>query len=150
MFPNLNVKLETLMTTKVTTVNEFDFMTKVKEIFDDQGFHHVPVVNAENKLLGIISKHDYNKMLNSFSIFENSKSEIVSQKFMQSLLAKDVMTKEVTCLKPSDPLSAALRIFKENLFHALPILGEDNQILGILSTYDLLNYAYDQEGIVEA
>lgn len=149
MLPNQNIKVKDLMTTEVITVKQLDLMIKVKEIFDANSFHHVPVVDDENKLIGIISKLDFNKMLTTFSVFKNSKAEVANRKFMMSLLAKDVMTKQVAKLHPEDALSVAVGIFRENLFHALPIVNDDNQIIGMLSTYDLLNYAFDERKMLE-
>ena len=143
-----NIKIKELMTTEVVTVGPIDLMIKVKEIFDTNDFHHVPVVNEDGTLAGIISKHDYNIMLTTFSVFKNSRADVANRKFMMSMMAKDVMTKQVAKLKPGDSLSVAVGIFKENLFHALPIVDEDDKVIGILSTYDLLNFAFDEKKLI--
>lgn len=150
MLPNQNIKIKELMSTEVTAVKPNDLMIKVKEIFDANEFHHVPVIDDENKLQGIISQHDFNKMLTTYSVFKNSKAEVANRKFMMSLMAKDVMTDQVATLHPNDALSVAVGIFKENLFHALPIVDDENCIVGMLSTYDLLNYAFDERRMVES
>ena len=149
MLPHLNITIKELMSTEVVTVKRLDLMINVKEILEVNGFHHVPVVDEQNKLVGIISKHDFNKMLTTFSVFKNSKAEVANKKFMMSLMAKDVMTKDVAKLHPDDSLSVAVGIFKENLFHALPIVDNENRVVGILSTYDLLNYAFDDKRMLE-
>lgn len=149
MLPNLNITVKELMTTEVVTVNHLDLMMKVKEVFDTNNFHHLPVVDKDHKLLGIISQHDFNKVLTTFSVFKNSKAEIANRRFMMSLLAKDVMTKQVARLHPEDAISIAVGIFKENLFHALPIIDDENRVVGMLSTYDLLNYAFDEKRLLE-
>ncbi len=145
-----NIKIKELMTTEVVTVRPVDLMIKVKEIFDANDFHHVPVVNEDGTLAGIISKHDYNIMLTTFSVFKNSRADIANRKFMMSMMAKDVMTKQVAKLRPEDSLSIAVGIFKENLFHALPIVDDDDKIIGILSTYDLLNFAFDKKNLISS
>lgn len=143
-----NIKIKELMTTDVVTVNPKDLMIKVKEIFDTNEFHHVPVVDVDGTLTGIISKHDYNIMLTTFSVFKNSRADVANRKFMMSMMAKDVMTKQVAKLRPEDSLGVAVGIFKENLFHALPIVDKKNKIVGILSTYDLLNFAFDEKKLI--
>ena len=148
MLPNIKVK--ELMTTDVVTVGPIDLMMKVKEIFDANEFHHVPVVNEDGTLAGIISKHDYNTMLTTFSVFKNSRADVANRKFMMSMMAKDVMTKQVAKLRPEDSLRVAVGIFKENLFHALPIVDKKNKIVGILSTYDLLNFAFDEKKLISS
>ena len=61
---------------------------------------------------------------------------------MRSLLVKEVMSKQVATLGPEDTLELAAGFFRENMFHALPVVDEDNMLIGIVTTYDLLNYAY--------
>lgn len=87
-------------------------------------------------------------MLTTFSVFKNSKADVANRKFMMSMLAKDVMTQQVVKLHSEDPITVALGIFKENLFHALPIVDDENKVVGMLTTFDMLTYAYDEKNIL--
>ena len=144
----MNTPIKNLMTTDVVTIRPNDLMVVAKEIFETNSFHHIPVVDENEQLVGIVSRHDYNKMLTTFSVFKNSKADIANKRFMMSMLVKDVMTKHVARLHPDDPISVALGIFKENLFHALPIVDDKNRVVGILTTFDLLTYAYDEKKLL--
>lgn len=144
----MNTPIKNLMTTDVVTIRPNDLMIVAKETFEANSFHHIPVVDEDEQLVGIISRHDYNKMLTTFSVFKNSKADIANRKFMMSMLVKDVMTKQVAKLHPDDPITVALGIFKENLFHALPIIDDENKVVGILTTFDMLNYAYDEKKLL--
>ncbi len=144
----MNTPIKNLMTTDVVTIRPNDLMMVAKEIFETNSFHHIPVVDEDEQLVGIISRHDYNKMLTTFSVFKNSKADVANRKFMMSMLVKDVMTKQVAKLHPDDPITVALGIFKENLFHALPIVDDENKVVGMLTTFDMLNYAYDEKKLL--
>lgn len=144
----MNTPIKNLMTTDVVTIRPNDLMMVVKEIFETNSFHHIPVVGEKEQLVGIISRHDYNKMLTTFSVFKNSKADVANRKFMMSMLAKDVMTQQVVKLHSEDPITVALGIFKENLFHALPIVDDENKVVGMLTTFDMLTYAYDEKNIL--
>ena len=144
----MNTPIKNLMTTDVVTIRPNDLMMVAKEVFDTNSFHHIPVVDEDEQLVGIISRHDYNKMLTTFSVFKNSKADVANRKFMMSMLVKDVMTKHVAKLHPEDPITVALGIFKENLFHALPIVDDENKVVGMLTTFDMLTYAYDEKKIL--
>ena len=146
----MNTPIKNLMTTDVVTIRPNDLMMVTKEIFEANSFHHIPVIDENEQLVGIISRHDYNKMLTTFSVFKNSKADVANRKFMMSMLVKDVMTKQVARLHPEDPITVALGIFKENLFHALPIVGDENKVVGILTTFDMLAYAYDERKLINA
>lgn len=144
----MNTPIKDIMTTDVVTIYPNDLMIVAKEIFDSNAFHHIPVVDEYQQLVGILSRHDYNKMLTTFSVFKNSKAELANRKFMMSMLVKDVMTKQVAKLNPENPISLAVGIFKENLFHALPIVDFENKVVGVLTTFDLLTYAYEEKGVL--
>jgi CBS-domain-containing membrane protein len=143
-----NTPIKNVMTTDVICVHPNDLMIKVKEIFATNTFHHIPVIDGNEQLTGILSSHDYSKMLTTFSVFENSKADVANRNFMLSMMVKDVMTEQVAKLQPDDKISVALKIFKENLFHAIPIVNEKNRVVGILSTFDLLNFAFDEKRLL--
>lgn len=138
-----NIKVETLMTKKVKTVNPFDLMTVVSDIFAMNKFNHIPVINEEEQLAGMISRKDFNKVLTTFSIFNIARAEADNRRIQKSIMVKDVMSKIVIHLHPNDPISMAFEIFKENLIHALPVMDDNNRIIGIITTFDLLNYAFE-------
>ncbi|MFK8006307.1 MAG: HPP family protein [Saprospiraceae bacterium] len=144
----IDTPIKNVMTTEVICVHPTDLMQKVKEIFDVNTFHHIPVIDDDEQLIGILSKHDFNKVLTTFSVFKNSKADVANRKFMMSMMAKDVMTKQVAKLGPEHKLSTALGIFRENMFHALPIIDDENRVVGMLSTFDLLNFAFDEKRLL--
>lgn len=132
-----------IMTTKVITLHPEDTMDKVKKIFESYNIHHIPIVD-NGKVVGIISKTDYLKLLHGFTLFKTSKSESYNLAILRSLLVREVMTKQVAKLNADDTLETAVGFFRENLFHALPVVNDEGELVGIVTTYDLLNYAYSE------
>ena len=55
--------------------------------------------------------------------------------------AVDIMTAPVVSLQRSAPLEAAARLFSSHSFRHVPILDEQNKLVGILSERDLLRHA---------
>ena len=135
-----------IMTTKVICVRPDDTMDKVQDIFRKNNIHHIPVVD-EGKVKGIISKGDYLKLLHGFTLFKTQKSEEYNNAILRSLLAREVMTRQVAVLNSDDTLELAAGYFRENLFHALPIVDEDGSLIGIVTTYDLLNFAFSESEV---
>lgn len=140
------VKIQEVMTTNVFSVKPTDTMTKVSEYFSAEEIHHLPVVDNSGKVVGIISKTDYHRLQHGFTLFKSRESETYNAAIMRSLLVQDVMTKQVVTLLPSNSLFVAVDIFKENLFHAIPVVDGNRNLRGIITTYDLLNYAYTTQG----
>lgn len=50
--------IEQVMTKKVYTINENDSATKVAELMNRRKINRVPVVDAQNKLVGIVTRAD--------------------------------------------------------------------------------------------
>lgn len=131
--------IKEIMTTEVISVRPTDTMDKVDRIFNTADIHHIPVVSEDRKVTGIISKSDYFKILHGFTLFKAPVSKTYNEAVLRSLLAKEVMTQQVATLHPEDTVSRAADYFRENRFHAIPIVDEQRRLAGILSTYDLIN-----------
>ncbi len=142
-----NRRLGDIMTTKVITVHLTTTMDVVSDIFEKHNIHHVPVIEKDGTVVGMISKSDYYQLQDSFTLFKRAAAERINQAVFRSLLAGEVMSKQVAVLNPDDSVLMAAGYFRENLFHALPIVDEDRRILGIVTTYDLLTYAF-QDAVI--
>lgn len=134
---NLFSSVSELMTKKVITISQYAPLTKVKEIFDNNKIHHIPVTES-NQLVGIISKSDYLFFLNG----EHDLSSSYGPYRLKTHKVKDIMTKGVAWLEPTDKLNVALAVFKENLFHAIPIV-ENGKLVGIITTLDIITKVLD-------
>lgn len=124
-----------IMTRKPQTVSPTDTMEEVRKIFELRGFHHIPVLEG-SKLVGLVSYTDYLQLIRS--IFDNVQEERVNEKVLNATVVRDVMTQNVLCLSQNDTAETALRIFKANQFHSLPIVDDQQHLVGILTTYDLM------------
>lgn len=132
------------MTSNLITVSPKDNLLRVDKIFKENSFHHLPVVNEDKKLIGILSKSDYLMLCNSMSFFKKSNQEERNKRLFQSLLVQDVMKKEIAKLQPENTVMTAVGFFRANLFHAIPIVDKDEKLLGILTTFDLINLAFKE------
>ncbi len=136
MDPNISIKK--LMTTNLVTVQENDTIEFIREIYRNNGFHHLPVLSKNRKLKGIISKADLLKVNKIYSI--KDLEDTVQGIHTPAILAKDIMTKYPLTLDPEDSIGLAADIFLANQFHALPVV-EDGELLGIITVHDLLAYS---------
>ena len=138
-----------IMSTPVITVHKDDTMSKVQDIFRKNNIHHIPVIAEGNQVVGIISKSDYLRLLHGFTLFKTEKSIAYNDAIMRSLLVGEVMTRQVATLNPEDSLEMAAGFFRENLFHALPVVSDQGQLIGIITTFDLITYAYADTYVTE-
>lgn len=134
-------RIADIMTESVIVVQPTDTMETVQDIFRKHNIHHIPVVE-EGRVVGILSYGDYLKLLHGFTLFKTRKSDEYNDAILRSLLVKEVMTKQVATIRPDDTVEVAAGFFRENLFHALPVVDEEGLLVGIVTTYDLLHHAY--------
>lgn len=124
-----------IMTRKPVTVSVQDAFSFVRRIFEQMGFHHVPVTD-NGKLVGIISYTDYLRIIEMLLLQKESGQDI-EQRF-NNLKVADVMTTEVVTILESETVERAIEIFKTHNFHAAPVVDRQGHLTGILSTNDLL------------
>ncbi|MCB0584152.1 MAG: CBS domain-containing protein [Phaeodactylibacter sp.] len=127
----MNEPISTIMTKDVVTVRPGDALAAVKEILFKKHLHHIPVVEGK-KLVGIITSFDLVKLGKSAEEYAGIKVE-------------EVMTRKVATMYPNEKIGAAAQVFLENLFHGLPIVDDDYNLVGIITTHDVLKYQFHKE-----
>lgn len=127
----MNERLSAIMTKDVVTVNPDDSLDRVKELLFKKRIHHLPVVEGK-KLVGIVTSWDLIKSQIDWKDYSKTK-------------VKDIMTRNVATLGPNELIGAAAMIFLKNLFHGLPITDDEGNLLGIVTTHDILLYEYNKE-----
>jgi acetoin utilization protein AcuB len=116
------------------------------KLFKQHKIHHLPV-ESEGKLVGMLSKSDFLFFRRGFTSDDQEKLE--DEVRLNNYTAKDIMTTRLAKLDPDDKINVALEVFKENIFHAIPIVKND-RIVGILTTFDIINrLAVDSVAIAE-
>lgn len=126
-----------IMTTRIITVSADTPADIIKDIFRKNNFHHLPVVEKGDMLVGIISVEDFLRVS-----YLKSQDESAAEKNLEALTAKDFMTSYPLTLEPEDTVGLAADIFLANRFHALPIL-EEGRLVGIITAHDLLAYIFN-------
>ena len=138
----LHVKVKEVMTTDLIKVRQDTILKEVKILFDKHNIHHIPVVNDQNKFVGIISKTDLTLLLDWGTKLNLPSSMRRNTFLLTSNLAKDIMETNVMKVAPDDTLQRCVQIFRENFFRALPIVNAQEELVGIITTYDLMILAY--------
>lgn len=140
---NVLAPVKTLMTTNLITVNPADKLIKIKEIFDNNKIHHIPVVNYK-QIVGLVSKTDFVYFMRGFS--RNEEDRFVNEARLRAYKAEDIMTKGLAKLTPNQRINVALEIFLENRFHAIPVVEEKSgELVGIVTTFDIIKALASEE-----
>lgn len=131
-----------VMNRNLLCISEYETLTTAVRLLEENGFHHIPVLNKESKLVGMLSKSDIERLKMSASIFKNDTQEEYNEALFESLVVKAVMSRQVTHLNPSDSIVKAYDIFKMNQIHAIPIV-EHGELVGLVAPLDLLDFFFN-------
>lgn len=127
----MNEPISSIMSTNLLTVSPEMPLSEVKDLFKKKSIHHVPVVEGK-KIVGLITTSDLYWLNKTFQEYEG-------------MQASDVMTSKLATLNPDAKIGVAAQIFLRNWFHALPIVDENGDLLGIVTTFDILKYSFMKE-----
>ena len=133
--------VSTIMSSELICVKESDSLLLVDELFEKHDIHHIPVVNDDSKLVGIISIKDILLLKDWGSKYNLDKANQKNESLLKSKLASELMSKEVFVVSPETSLSYCADVLRENRFHSLPVVQND-KLVGIVTTYDLINCAF--------
>ncbi len=127
----LNERISSIMTRNLLTVDINSTLEDVKNLLDKKRIHHIPVVDGK-RLVGIVTTGDLMWLNKPFSEYPN-------------IHVKDVMTRKIATLEPSDKIGSAAEVFLEHLFHCIPIVEDNGELVGIVTSHDVLKYEYAKE-----
>jgi len=139
---NKSIEVKYIMTTDLITADPDEILDSVRHKLISNHIQHIPVVDGL-KILGIISRGDLHRMEHHFTLFQSEKALESNRQIFSTILASEIMTKTLVKLKDTDPASIAVDLFRENLFHALPVINAKDQLVGMITPLDLLKYAFD-------
>ena len=136
-----------VMVSPVVTVGPTATVRQVAQILLDRRISAVPVVDAENKVLGIVSEGDL--LHRAESATERSPSwwlrlltgdAQLATDYVKShaIKVQDIMTRDVATAAPETPLHEIAMVLEERQIKRIPILNKEGQLVGIVSRANLL------------
>ncbi len=138
-----------LMTRDLIIVYPDDTLERVADIFSAHHIHHLPVVDKSGSLKGILSKTDFLRVNHFLAVFNDRRFEDLMKRLRRSIKVEEVMNDKVVTITAQEPLRVAADLFRENLFHALPVV-EKGKLVGMITTYDLLTYCFRDPALLAA
>ena len=132
---NIVAPISSIMSTNLITVAPEDTLERVKELLDSHNIHHLPVVDGP-EIVGIVSSTDFRHFMRGFA--RNQTDQLTEQVRLRAWKVQDIMTKGLAKVEAEDPIRTALEIFKTNRIHALPVVRNYTELVGIITTYDII------------
>lgn len=118
-----------VMTQRVIALGPGDGLLHARETMDEAGVRHMPVVDAQGRLVGIVSDRDVHRAIDLMRTAEGRRG--------QGSIG-DVMHRDVRTVRPGDSAAEAAALMIERKIGALPVVDEDERLVGIVTETDFL------------
>jgi len=135
------------MTRKVITVDPEKSVFEAQELLAGNHIRHLPVVDQNRQLIGIVTDRDIRSAM-PYNFIKDSCSEEQREQIC-ALTVKDIMTRDPISVSPTYTIQDALLMIQNSKVGALPVVGDDGKLSGILSVRDLLRAFINVLGIGE-
>lgn len=104
-------------------------------LFAGYPLHHLPVVSGR-RVVGMLSSADVMK-LDAF----RRKTDVPSNEYLSQVSVAAIMSKPAITIRPHQSLLDAAYLMASHGIHALPVVDAQEQLLGILTTTDIMTAA---------
>lgn len=134
------------MTVNTVTAGPDTSLLKLGKIMKDHDIRRIPIVDKNSAIIGIVTDRDVRDA-------SPSKATTLDMYEIHYLLAeikaKDIMTTKPKTIKPTDTVEKAAMIMLDNKIGGLPVVDEDNKIVGIISEQDVFKVLVITTGVRE-
>lgn len=131
--------VSSIMRTEFASLREGDRLDLADQVMKLGRVRHLPVLDAEGKLVGIVSNRD---------LLEASLTSVLAfapdqrRGFLRSVEVAEVMTREVETVDPDTALGVAANRLIRHKIGCLPVVRADGVMVGLVTETDLLVAAY--------
>ncbi len=123
-----------LMRTEVITLTPGTTLQEARAKMTDLGVHHLPVVDRERHLIGILSQRDLTRAL---------EPALAAQGLRTTLATGDVMTTDLVVAHPETPAAMAVEAMIACQIGSVPVVDEANHLVGLVTETDFLEIAHE-------
>jgi len=141
----------------ITAVLEDEAISRVLKILSRQEVSGIPVINEDYKVVGFISENDiiraslpsYFALLQSASFIPDLNQFVRNLKKISKKPISEVMTKPAIVIKESTPLLHAADLMIRHNLKILPVVDDEEKLLGILTRMKILEAVSGEESLVK-
>jgi CBS domain-containing membrane protein len=129
-----NESISRVMTASPMTVSPSDKVSVAERIMRETGAHHVPVVDEDGKVIGMLGFQDLLRAL----VLESDPERPLKQGALSGISVDQVMQRKVVTLPQTATLLDAARGLTKGNFHAIPVVAPGGVLAGIVTSSDLI------------
>lgn len=132
------VPVSQIMSKELITLTQKDSLYDAENLFKKHNIRHLPVVENK-KLIGVVSYSDLLKI----SYVDVTDDDDIESVVYDTYTVSQLMAKSPVSIPPNSTIKEATELLSKHSFHSIPVV-EDEELVGIVTTTDLLNYFIDQ------
>ena len=144
-----------IMTTDVIVANKNDIIANVANLLIKEKIGGLPVVDEENKVVGIISETDIMKkeshvdsprMLNFIQgiiFLDDMKKFEDEMRAIAAYKVEDLMSKDIITVNENDTFDYVANVMINKSINRVPVVDENNFLKGIICRYDRIKAMYN-------
>lgn len=135
-----NESVSHIMSTDLVTVHLGNKLSEVHALLQARKIHHVPVVSG-TKFIGLLTASD----LLRFSWgdpYSHDPREV--DILLDTQAIRDVMQEDVKTILPTATVREAAQSLVDGSFHSLPVVEANGDLVGMITTTDLIRYLLAQ------
>ncbi len=146
--------VEDVMTEQVVWLEEQDNLAKAMDVMQEGKFRHVPIVDKEGRLTGIISDRDILRYLpmrsrqgqiqgprsaeNRAEVFRSDLFDVAPEDASLGLPVKNIMSQEIVHVLPTCSFYDAVKMLHEMKISCLPVVDDQKKLRGIVTATDVM------------
>jgi CBS domain-containing protein len=135
--------VQDVMTREVISIPKYENIMHVANILSEKNISGLPVVDKERHVIGIVTQADILSMVGVRK--ENTLKDLLRHLLGEQLPERrmgeyvgDIMTSSVDTIKPHATIAEATRIMDERRIRRLPVVDDNNVLIGIITRADIL------------
>ncbi len=120
-------KVRHFMITELFTVHEDELVDLVAALMDWEHIRHVPVEDDRHRLVGLVTHRTLLRLLAQGRITTG-----------HPIPVSEIMHRELVTIGPDTPTLDAIRLMKEHKVGCLPVVDDEQRLIGIITERDFL------------
>lgn len=136
-----NIPVSTIMSTQLVILNTTDSLEKAEHLFKKHKIRHIPVVEGQQKIVGMLSLTDLLRISFADGAYEDE--EDIESVVYEMFTLSQVMAKKIRSVSPDSSIREVAELLAAKEFHAVPVVDNGN-LVGIVTTTDLIKYLLKQ------
>jgi acetoin utilization protein AcuB len=136
------MKVSDYMATEVVTANLKDGLRQTFYRMRERGIRHMPVLDDDESIIGVISDRDLRR-----PDWVDEEQNVAHYYLIDNAhKVEGAMTRDPWAVRPGDSIQDAVELVLKHHIGALPVVGEDRKLVGMISAVDMLR-AFHESGV---